>query len=54
MAKKRHTNAPIPDDVGWTIRLPKALAEAVRARARELTAQGRGRWSGARGGGARR
>ena len=33
-------------EVGWTLRMPRELAEQVKARAAALTALGRGKWTG--------
>ena len=48
MATKRaKAGRPAPEDeVGWTVRMPRALRDRVHARAAALTAEGRGRWSG--------
>ncbi len=37
---------PTPEEIGWTIRMPRALADRVKARAVALSAQGRGKWTG--------
>lgn len=48
-AKKTASKKPAPaapEEIGWTVRMPEPLAERVRQRAAELTALGRGKWTG--------
>lgn len=46
MATKKANGGVSMQSVGWTIRMPLALAAKVRARAVNLTARGQGKWTG--------
>lgn len=43
---KTKPKEPETEEVGWTIRMPRALAEKIKARAAALTSKGRGKWTG--------
>ena len=46
MSKKHAPKMEDTIEVSWTVRMPRALAEAIKAHAESLTAEGRGKWSG--------
>lgn len=45
-AKPKKAEATPDEEIGWTIRMPRALAERIKARAAALTAKGQGKWTG--------
>ena len=44
--KKASAAKTEPDEIGWTVRMPRELSELIKERAAALTGQGGGKWTG--------